>query len=182
MAGTERGTITVRTAASERRTAAAKRRFVRRGTKSCWECRRRKIRCIFDDKGPRDTCKTCWQKGTPCVSQEFPEEDAQTAPAPVGSLGDRLNRVERLVEQLYHRVEDLDVPFPTSPQEKVAEGCSPGAEESATIGPTREACSEAVRSPSSTQNADLSTVGSGRIFERTLTDERLSINQDSITM
>ncbi|KAI3556724.1 hypothetical protein CABS03_07160 [Colletotrichum abscissum] len=158
MAGTERGTITVRTAASERRAAAAKRRFVRRGTKSCWECRRRKIRCIFDDKGPRDTCKTCWQKGTPCVSQEFPEEDAQTAPAPVGSLGDRLNRVERLVEQLYHRVDDLDVPFPTSPQEKVAEGCSPGAEESATIGPTREACSEAVRSPSSTQNADSSTV------------------------
>ncbi|KAK1708464.1 hypothetical protein BDP67DRAFT_352079, partial [Colletotrichum lupini] len=87
----------------------AKRRFVRRGTKSCWECRRRKIRCIFDDKGPRDTCKTCWQKGTPCVSQEFPEEDAQTAPAPVGSLGDRLNRVERLVEQLYHRVDDLDI-------------------------------------------------------------------------
>ncbi|KAK0381088.1 hypothetical protein CLIM01_01552 [Colletotrichum limetticola] len=160
MAGTERGTITVRTAASERRAAAAKRRFVRRGTKSCWECRRRKIRCIFDDKGPRDTCKTCWQKGTPCVSQEFPEEDAHTAPAPVGSLGDRLNRVERLVEQLYHRVDDLDVPFPTSPQEKVAEGCSSGAEESAIIGPTREACSEAVRSPSSTQNADLSTIQS----------------------
>ncbi|KAK1674927.1 hypothetical protein BDP55DRAFT_164191 [Colletotrichum godetiae] len=160
MAGDERGTITVRTAASERRAAAAKRRFVRRGTKSCWECRRRKIRCIFDDNGLRDTCKTCWQKGTPCVSQEFPEEDAQTAPAPVGSLGDRLNRVERLVEQLYHRVDDLDVPMPSSPQEKIGGSCSPGGEESAAIGPATEAGSEAVGSPSPTRNADSSTIQS----------------------
>ncbi|WQF90001.1 hypothetical protein CDEST_15015 [Colletotrichum destructivum] len=107
-----------RPTASERRAAAAKRRFVRKGTKSCWECRRRKIRCIFDDKGPPDTCRTCWEKGAPCISQEFPEEEARSAPAPAGSLGDRLGRVERLVERLYRRIDDLEAPTSASPKKE----------------------------------------------------------------
>ncbi|KAF3809527.1 Dehydrocurvularin biosynthesis regulator [Colletotrichum gloeosporioides] len=87
--------------ASER--AATKRRAVRKGTRSCWECRRRKIRCLFDENGPHDTCWRCWQKGTPCVSQEFPEDRLPRTQAPVGNVGDRLGRMERLVEQLYRK-------------------------------------------------------------------------------
>ncbi|KAK2758082.1 C6 zinc finger domain-containing protein [Colletotrichum kahawae] len=83
--------------------AATKRRAVRKGTRSCWECRRRKIRCLFDENGPRDTCRRCWQKGTPCVSQEFPEDHLPRTQAPVGNVGDRLVRMERLVEQLYRQ-------------------------------------------------------------------------------
>ncbi|KAJ0159270.1 hypothetical protein CTA2_10011 [Colletotrichum tanaceti] len=119
-----------RSTVSERRAAAAaKRRFVRKGTKSCWECRRRKIRCIFDDKDPHDTCRTCWEKGTPCISQEFPEEEARSAPAPAGGLGDRLGRVERLVERLYRRIDDLGAPTSASPkrgEEEEEEGCQAG--------------------------------------------------------
>lgn len=51
-----------------------KRRRVRKGTHSCWECKRRKMRCIFDP--PTDattTCNGCRRRGSPCVSQEFPE-------------------------------------------------------------------------------------------------------------
>ncbi|OBR04153.1 C6 zinc finger domain-containing protein [Colletotrichum higginsianum IMI 349063] len=120
-------TNTSRPTASERRAAAAKRRFVRKGTKSCWECRRRKIRCIFDDKGPPDTCRTCWEKGAPCISQEFPEEEARSAPAPAGGLGDRLGRVERLVERLYRRIDDLEAPASASPkkEEESRDGSTP---------------------------------------------------------
>ena len=70
----------------------AKRRKVRKGTQSCWECKRRKIKCTF--ALTQDvTCNGCRRRGTPCVSQEFPEYAA-------GHVGDRLGRVEALVEQL----------------------------------------------------------------------------------
>ncbi|KAK6353703.1 hypothetical protein TWF696_005664 [Orbilia brochopaga] len=67
---------------------------VRKGTQSCWQCKRRKIKCTF--AAPTDTiCQHCKRRGTRCISQEFPED--------VGSnpkqLGDRLSRVEDLVER-----------------------------------------------------------------------------------
>ncbi|KAK9241853.1 hypothetical protein V1506DRAFT_574034 [Lipomyces tetrasporus] len=53
----------------------AERRRLRKGTHSCWECKRRKMRCIFD---PRDgtVCIGCWRRGSRCVGQELPEEMA----------------------------------------------------------------------------------------------------------
>lgn len=68
------------------------RRKVRKGTQSCWECKRRKVRCTFAP--PRDaTCDGCRRRGILCVSQEFPQSITNHA-------GDRLGRVEALVEQL----------------------------------------------------------------------------------
>ncbi|MCJ1366087.1 hypothetical protein MMC16_005212 [Acarospora aff. strigata] len=52
----------------------AKRRRLRKGTHSCWECKRRKIRCIFDPLTETTTCNGCRRRGSQCVSQEFPEE------------------------------------------------------------------------------------------------------------
>ncbi|KAL9129510.1 MAG: hypothetical protein Q9175_007279 [Cornicularia normoerica] len=52
----------------------AKRRRLRKGTHSCWECKRRKIRCILDPRTDATTCKGCRRRGSQCVSQEFPEE------------------------------------------------------------------------------------------------------------
>nr|L7X8G0.1 RecName: Full=Dehydrocurvularin biosynthesis regulator [Aspergillus terreus]AGC95322.1 CurR [Aspergillus terreus] len=51
----------------------AKRRKVRKGTHSCWECKRRKMKCRFD---PRiaSACNGCRRRGSPCISQEFPED------------------------------------------------------------------------------------------------------------
>ena len=52
----------------------AKRRRLRKGTHSCWECKRRKMRCILDPLTDATTCKGCRRRGSQCVSQEFPEE------------------------------------------------------------------------------------------------------------
>lgn len=47
----------------------AKRRKVRKGTHSCWECKRRKVKCNF--ASPHGAiCINCHQRNTKCVSQE----------------------------------------------------------------------------------------------------------------
>lgn len=83
-----------------------KRRKVRKGTKSCWECKRRKIRCIFDEAGSATSCQECRQRGATCVSQENPEQchayDTKAADA-----DERLIRVERLAERI---LDKLDAP------------------------------------------------------------------------
>lgn len=54
-----------------------KRRKLRKGTKSCWDCKKRKVRCTFD--ATSDTvCIACRRRGAPCVGQDHPEEEAQT--------------------------------------------------------------------------------------------------------
>ena len=80
----------------------ARRRKIRKGTRSCWECKRRKIRCTFTSH--RDTvCIGCRRRSTKCVSQEFPEE--ASAPADRSRyMSDRIVRVEALVEQLVKTV------------------------------------------------------------------------------
>ncbi|KAL4937873.1 hypothetical protein BDV06DRAFT_215556 [Aspergillus oleicola] len=51
---------------------AEKRRRVRKGTKNCWECKRRKVRCIFAS-AEHAICSNCRRRGTSCISQELPE-------------------------------------------------------------------------------------------------------------
>ncbi|KAK3361939.1 C6 zinc finger domain protein [Lasiosphaeria ovina] len=76
----------------------AKRRKVRKGTRSCWECKRRKIRCIFESLD-HDVCLGCERRRAPCVSQDLPEE---LAPEKKGNrhLGERIARVEELMKDL----------------------------------------------------------------------------------
>lgn len=72
-------------------------RKLRKGTRSCWECKRRKMRCSFSP--PSDSaCLACRRRGSKCVSQEQPEE----ASAP--DHRDRIVRVEALVQQLASQV------------------------------------------------------------------------------
>ena len=75
---------------------APKRRKLRKGTQSCWECKRRKAKCIFSDS--LGICDSCKRRGTDCVSQDTDEN-----PPPLGSnkhLVDRLGEVEALVQHL----------------------------------------------------------------------------------
>ncbi|ATY63675.1 C6 zinc finger domain containing [Cordyceps militaris] len=73
----------------------AARRKVRKGTQSCWECKRRKIRCTF--AAPTDAvCDGCKSRQTRCVGQEY--EDEETPPA--GRKADRLRRMESIIEDL----------------------------------------------------------------------------------
>ncbi|KAM0248711.1 hypothetical protein ACHAP5_003201 [Fusarium lateritium] len=76
--------------------ATSKRRKLRKGTQSCWECKRRKSKCIFS--GASEVCDFCKRRGTDCVSQEVSEK-----PPPPGSnkhIVDRLGEVEALLQHL----------------------------------------------------------------------------------
>jgi hypothetical protein len=79
----------------------AKRRKVRKGTQSCWECRRRKVRCIFSAR-TNSACDDCTRRKTTCVSQECFEPLSPLSPHGTAQLDVRLNRVEELVRQLSH--------------------------------------------------------------------------------
>lgn len=77
----------------------AKRKKLRKGTRSCWECKRKKIKCIFKSDG-NVKCETCFRRGTNCVSQDLPDEAL-----PGGDqLHDRLGRVESLLTDLTEKV------------------------------------------------------------------------------
>ncbi|RFU78911.1 hypothetical protein TARUN_3307 [Trichoderma arundinaceum] len=79
-----------------------KRRKVRKGTRSCWECRRRKMKCTFGS--PADTtCISCKRRGAKCVDQQFPEKVSAPLDRSL-QMGDRIVRVEALVEQLLKKV------------------------------------------------------------------------------
>ena len=79
-------------------------RKVRKGTQSCWECKRRKVRCTFAP--PRGvTCDGCKRRSILCVSQEFPQSSTR-------QVGDRLGRVEALVEQLVKSADTSGMDLP----------------------------------------------------------------------
>lgn len=91
-------TVTGRVGVSLNQEISAKRRKVRKGTRCCWECKRRKIRCIFASSEDV-TCLSCQRRRTPCVSQDMPED---LSPARKGSrhLGERIARVEDFMKDL----------------------------------------------------------------------------------
>jgi hypothetical protein len=86
----------------------AKRRRLRKGTRSCWECKRRKVRCNFALETDA-ACITCRRRGAKCVGQELPEElDLAEKEDGAG----RMIRVEalldRLVKTVHHSTEKED--------------------------------------------------------------------------
>ncbi|KAB5539250.1 hypothetical protein GE09DRAFT_1176186 [Coniochaeta sp. 2T2.1] len=82
--------------------AEARRRKVRKGTHSCWECRRRKIKCKYDSTS--DTvCLPCQARGSNCQSQEYVDE-SKTIPAPDRRLAQRLGRLEEMMEKLMDHI------------------------------------------------------------------------------
>ncbi|KAH6962196.1 hypothetical protein BKA56DRAFT_598468 [Ilyonectria sp. MPI-CAGE-AT-0026] len=85
----------------------AKRRRIRKGTRSCWECKRRKVRCSYSTASA-SVCIGCDRRGSSCVSQAYPEEaaPATSAGGRGRQMGDRIVRVEALIEQLVRRVGD----------------------------------------------------------------------------
>ncbi|KAJ5620665.1 hypothetical protein N7510_004649 [Penicillium lagena] len=88
------------------------RKRMRKGTKSCTECRRRKIRCTSNSKVP-GTCNECRLRGSTCIEQE------QSPPTSVSShqgeqtysLRERVAHLENVVEGLVKRL-DQNVPAP----------------------------------------------------------------------
>ncbi|KAK7746258.1 hypothetical protein SLS53_002217 [Cytospora paraplurivora] len=94
--------------ASERRSLGsseppAKRRRVRKGTKSCWECRRRKIKCQFDNSDDIK-CIGCEQREAVCRSQEYDNDNAPEPGQKDPPLTRRLDRLEQMMEQIVDRL------------------------------------------------------------------------------
>ncbi|EXK36871.1 hypothetical protein FOMG_07763 [Fusarium oxysporum f. sp. melonis 26406] len=78
---------------------ARRRRKVRRGTSSCWECKRRKIRCTFTQGAT--VCISCRRHGSECVGQEFQMSPATTdRGAAHQKVAQSLLHVEGLISQL----------------------------------------------------------------------------------
>ncbi|KAF7925205.1 hypothetical protein BELL_0270g00040 [Botrytis elliptica] len=77
---------------------------VRKGTKSCWECKRRKVKCQLSSENV-SVCSGCLSRGTTCISQEYPEEhDSSGGP----QLGERLGRIELALDKLMSKMEQYE--------------------------------------------------------------------------
>lgn len=73
-------------------------RKIRKGTRSCWECKRRKTRCIFPASG-EPTCVYCQRRRIPCIGQDIPESLALAGKGHRG-LGDRIAKIEDAMKGL----------------------------------------------------------------------------------
>ncbi|KIV93008.1 hypothetical protein PV10_04253 [Exophiala mesophila] len=87
------------------------RKKMRKGTKSCLECRRRKIKCNFEPGRPA-VCNECYARGSTCIDQEH--ADVQALNQPVSdqsssySLRERVSQLEDLVKQVLHRLPEKE--------------------------------------------------------------------------
>lgn len=107
---------------ADRDSRQAKRRKTRKGTRSCWECKHRKIRCIFT--APEDAvCASCARRCKECVSQEFPD---QTTPERSSRLvGDRFQRMEAMIATLAKQPLVTDSRSPNSVAASVSAASEP---------------------------------------------------------
>lgn len=113
----------------------SKRRKIRKGTQSCWECRRRKVRCIF--VATTDTiCENCRRRETACNSQEHPDEPIPSAGS--NQIEARLGRVEKLIEHLLDSA--VDAYIPNSPAKDLSEGDLTQLEPRLLAGHTSDRC------------------------------------------
>lgn len=78
-------------------------RKVRKGTKSCWECKRRKLKCIFP-ASRESSCIFCQRRRIACIGQEIPEYLARAKENNRG-LSDRISRIEDALKDLLQRKE-----------------------------------------------------------------------------
>jgi hypothetical protein len=66
--------------------------------------KRRKVRCQLSSEDV-PVCSGCLARGTTCLSQEYPEERDTSSG---GQVGERLGRVERLLETLVAKIESFE--------------------------------------------------------------------------
>lgn len=87
------------------------RKKMRKGTKSCLECRRRKIKCTFETNRPA-ICNECYARGSTCIDQEHgeiqPPPTTTTATAAAAeqsySLRERVTQLEGMVREVLNRL------------------------------------------------------------------------------
>ncbi|KAL3447157.1 hypothetical protein BJX65DRAFT_98537 [Aspergillus insuetus] len=86
------------------RNSTSRRKVVRKGTRSCWECRRRKVKCL-PSPDHVSICAGCRERGTECLSQqEYVDDPSPQQPADDSALAQRVARVESLLETLLKKI------------------------------------------------------------------------------
>ena len=135
----------------------SKRRKVRKGTQSCWECRRRKVRCIFAAT-TNAICENCRRRGTACNSQEHPDEPMPSAGS--NQVEARLGRVEELIEHLVNSA--VTAHIPSSPAKDLSEGHLTQLEPRPLVGCTSDRCAGIPTPAASEGEASASFSCSGR--------------------
>ena len=86
------------------------RKKMRKGTRSCLECRRQKIRCTFET-GRTQICNECYARGSTCIDQEHGDVTAltqQTNTDQAYSLRERVSQLEDLVRQVLYKLPDKE--------------------------------------------------------------------------
>ncbi|KAF1815077.1 hypothetical protein P152DRAFT_244678 [Eremomyces bilateralis CBS 781.70] len=71
-------------------------RKLRKGTHSCFECRRRKIKCIYAEN--QTVCTECFARGSKCIDQEHADTDSIVDNRK--NLRERVARLESLLDTL----------------------------------------------------------------------------------
>jgi hypothetical protein len=91
----------------------AKRRKLRKGATSCWECKKRKVKCIFEE-GTDAVCFACRRRGVQCIGQDqTPQEPRSEITDKNEVLANRLRKLEQTLENI-QRAETQDL-GPTTP-------------------------------------------------------------------
>lgn len=85
---------------------------MRKGTHSCLECRRRKIRCIFEPNAT--TCNRCLSKSLNCTEQEYGDAKALGADKRK-SMRERTSELEGMITHILTKLDSN--PAATSPQD-----------------------------------------------------------------
>ncbi|KAK3710984.1 hypothetical protein LTR37_010005 [Vermiconidia calcicola] len=88
-------------------------RQFRKGTKSCIECRRRKLRCIFEDES-KHICRNCEARGRECVLQVLAGRNGESTGV---TSRDRIGHLEQSVSSLWTVVRELRKEVGHSPNE-----------------------------------------------------------------
>ncbi|EGE04805.1 hypothetical protein TEQG_03978 [Trichophyton equinum CBS 127.97] len=87
------------------------RKKMRKGTKSCYECRRRKIRCTYAPTRP-GICNECHARGSSCIDQEHAPLRPEAAKLRIGdqsySLRERVAALEHTVSKLVKQMDESD--------------------------------------------------------------------------
>ncbi|KAI1261300.1 hypothetical protein F5Y18DRAFT_402526 [Xylariaceae sp. FL1019] len=76
-----------------------KRRKIRKGTQSCWECKRRKTRCTFA-RPTATVCDGCRSRRIKCISQEF-DDEVMTRPSGEGNWTNAMKSPDEQLNKRY---------------------------------------------------------------------------------
>ncbi|CAG8217471.1 unnamed protein product [Penicillium olsonii] len=119
------------------------RKKIRKGTRSCWECKHRKVRCNFASEKDR-SCRECLARGIPCRSQDLPEPENPRETDRVG-LNERLARVEShlktispLINEILQRLDRLGTNGSHPPLSIRLKNSRPSPESTSSLGSTQD--------------------------------------------